>query len=116
LFPFIVLNTFVNITIVTLATSLVWELTSASASKAIVILLALFLCIITIAIVGEIIPRVYGVKHNIRLAQRTAYAWKIWIQVLRPFSIFIIKMGHLLEKRIEAERNSDNSGRVKATH
>ena len=110
LVSFIVLNTFVNIAIITLATTLVWELTSASASKTIVILLALFLCVITIAIVGEIIPRVYGVKHNIRVAQRTAYAWKIWIQVLRPFSIFIIKTGHLLEKRIERGETQTTAG------
>ena len=112
LVSFIVLNTFVNISIITLIISLVWELTFASEYRTVVTLLALFLCVITISIVGEIIPRIYGVKHNIRLAQRTAYAWKLWIQVLRPFSIFIIKTGQLLEKRIERGEQQTTAGEL----
>ena len=65
LVSFIVLNTFVNIGIITLAASLVSEITRASDSQGVVILLALFLCVITIAVVGEIIPRMYGTKNNI---------------------------------------------------
>lgn len=112
LVSFIVLNTFVNITIITLSASLVSEITQASDAKMVVTLLALFLCAITIAIVGEIIPRIYGMKNNIRIAQRTAYTWTIWIQVLRPFSIFIIKMGHLLEKRIERAETQSTAGEL----
>jgi len=112
LVSFIVLNTFVNISIITLIISLVWELTLASEYRPVVTLLALFLCVITISIMGEIIPRIYGVKHNIRLAQRTAYAWKLWIQVLRPFSIFIIKTGQLLEKRIERGENQTTASEL----
>jgi putative hemolysin len=63
--------------------------------------MALALCILAIGVVGELIPRIYGVKHNIRLAQRTSYLWQGWIKMLRPFSIFIIKTGQLLEKRLD---------------
>lgn len=112
LVSFIVLNTFVNISIITLATSFVSEVSTASDSKIMVTLLALFLCVITIGIGGEIIPRIYGAKHNIWIAQRTAYTWRIWIQVLRPFSIFIIKMGQLLEKRIERGETQSTAGEL----
>jgi putative hemolysin len=112
LVSFIVLNTFMNISIITLSASLVSEITQASDARMLVTLLALFLCAITIAIVGEIIPRIYGAKNNIRIAQRTAYTWKIWIQVLRPFSIFIIKTGHLLEKRIERAETQSTAGEI----
>jgi putative hemolysin len=112
LVSFIVLNTFVNISIITLSASLVSEITQASDAKMAVTLLALFLCAITIAIVGEIIPRIYGSKNNIRIAQRTAYTWTIWIQVLRPFSTFIIKMGHILEKRIERAETQSTAGEL----
>jgi putative hemolysin len=112
LVSFIVLNTFVNISIITMIISLVWELTLTSEYRAVITLLALFLCVIVISIVSEIIPRIYGVKYNIRLAQRTAYAWKLWIQVLRPFSIFIIKTGQLLEKRIERGENQTTAGEL----
>ncbi|WP_276368106.1 CNNM domain-containing protein [Chryseolinea sp. H1M3-3] len=101
LVSFIVLNTFVDVSIITISTSLVWEIASTLKSKVEVILLALFLCIVAIAVVGEIIPRIYGVKNNIRVAQRTVYAWRVWIQVLRPFSVFIIKTGQLLEKKMD---------------
>ena len=99
LVSFIVLNTLVNISIITVSTSLVWEIASSLQSKAGAILAALFFCIFAIAVVGEIIPRIYGAKQNLRLAQRTAYIWKIWIEMLKPFSNFIIKMGQLLEKK-----------------
>jgi putative hemolysin len=112
LVSFIVLNTFVNISIITMATSLVWEATRSSQYQGIATLLALFLCVITIGIVGEIIPRIYGVKDNIRLAQRTAYVWRLWIQMLRPFSIFIIKTGQLLERRIERRETQTTAGEL----
>jgi CBS domain containing-hemolysin-like protein len=101
LVSFIILNTFVNVSIITISTSLVWEIVSTMKFKVSIILLTLALCMLAIAIVGEFIPRIYGVKHNIRLAQRTSYAWKVWIEMLRPFSIFVIKSGQLLEKRLE---------------
>lgn len=109
LVSFIVLSTFVNISIITVTTSFVREVTSANIF---VTTFTLLLCVIVIAIGGEIIPRMYGTKHNIRVAQRTAYAWRIWIQVLRPFSIFIIKMGQLLEKRIERGETQSNAGEL----
>ena len=101
LVSFIILNTFVNVTIITISTSLVWEIVSTMKFKVSIIILALTLCILAIAVVGEFVPRIYGVKYNIRIAQRTSYLWKVWIEMLRPFSIFIIKMGQLLEKKIE---------------
>ncbi len=101
LVSFIILNTGVNVGIITISTSLVWEIVSALKFKVWIILLALALCILAIAAICEFIPKIYGVKHNIRLAQRTCYVWKVWIEMLRPFSIFIIKTGQLLEKRLE---------------
>lgn len=101
LVSFIILNTIVNVSIITLSTALVWEIASTLQSKISIIIFALFLCVLSIAVVGEIIPRIYGTRHNIRIAQRTAYTWKVWIEMLRPFSIFIIKTGQLLEKKIE---------------
>lgn len=101
LVSFIILNTFVNVSIITLSTSLVWDIVSTMKFKVGIIMLALSLCVLAIAVVGEFIPRIYGVKHNILLAQRTSYLWKVWIEILKPFSIFIIKMGHLVEKRFE---------------
>ena len=113
LVSFIILNTLINVSIITIATSLVWEIVNAQKYKTGIIFFALFLCILSIAIVGEIIPRIYGTKHNIRLAQRTAYAWKLWTQMLRPFSIFVIKTGQLLEKRLETSNaNQSKSGEL----
>ncbi len=100
--------------IITISTSLVWEIASTLKSKVEIILLALFLCIVAIAVVGEIIPRVYGVKNNIRVAQRTVYAWQAWIQVLRPFSVFIIKTGQLLEKKMD--KSGSQSGASALSH
>lgn len=101
LVSFIVLNTIVNVSIITVSTVFVWALVSEIAVRIWLIVLSLFVCILAIAVVGEIVPRVYGVRHNIQLAQRTVYTWKLWIQMLRPFSIFIIKTGQLLERKIE---------------
>ena len=101
LVSFIILNTFVNVSIITISTSLVWEIVSTLKFKFSIILLVLAVCILAIAVIGEFIPRIYGVKHNIIMAQRTSYLWKVWIKMLRPFSIFVIKTGQLLEKKLE---------------
>jgi CBS domain containing-hemolysin-like protein len=101
LVSFIVLNTIVNVSIITVSTVLVWALVSEVSVRIWLIVLSLIFCILAIAVIGEIVPRVYGVRHNIRLAQRSVYTWKLWIEMLRPFSIFIIKTGQLLERKIE---------------
>jgi putative hemolysin len=105
LVSFIILNTIVNISIITLSTFLVWKISNSLKFQSGITLLSLSFCTIAIALVGEIIPRIYGSRQNLRLAQRTVYAWKVWIEMLRPFSIFIIKMGHLLERKIEKGGN-----------
>ncbi len=107
----IVLNTLIKVSIITISTLLVWEL-AGSPSREWVITIVLFLSILVIAFLGEIVPRVYGTKHNVRLAQRTAYTWKLWVTLLKPFSIFLIKMGGLLEKRFDKNGGQATAGEL----
>jgi CBS domain containing-hemolysin-like protein len=112
LVSFIILNTLVDVGVVAVSTRLVWEIGAATKSKVEITLVALFLCIIALAVVAEIIPRIYGAKNNTQVAQRTVYFWNIWIEILRPFSIFIIKVGHLLEKRIENPQTQSDTDTI----
>jgi putative hemolysin len=108
----IVLNTLVDVSMIALATWLVWKTSGSLPYKEWAVVFALLLCTFMIAFLGEIVPRVYGTKHSVRVAQRTVYAWKIWLEILRPFSIFLIKMNRLLENRFKKNDNQVISGEL----
>lgn len=108
----IVLNTLVNVGIITISALLLWENSSVLPFGEKAIPFILFFYILAIASLGEIVPRIYGTKHNVGVAQRTVYTWKIWIGILRPFSIFLIKMSRLLEKRLEKNGDQMTAGEL----
>lgn len=105
LISLLILKTIVDVTIITASVLLLWHALAGEIYNAWVIFSLLILCIVFLASATMIVPKIYGARHNVGIAQRTAYAWKIWIEILRPFSIFLIKVGKLLETRFQRDDN-----------
>jgi gliding motility-associated protein GldE len=64
---------------------------------------------ILIASFGEIVGKVYGASHRLPISRLTVYPWTIWVEMLKPFSIFLIKMTGLIEKKFN-KNGGDASG------
>ncbi len=54
---------------------------------------------IFIASLGEIAAKVYGANNKLRISRLIIYPCTIWVEMLRPSSIFLIKMNGLIEKK-----------------
>jgi CBS domain containing-hemolysin-like protein len=103
LISFLVLNTLVEITIITLCVLILWQTSLAGLFNGWLVVAALIFCIVVMAIGTLIVPKIFGVRYNISVSQRTIYAWKIWVEILRPFSIFLIKIGRILERKFKQD-------------
>ena len=65
---------------------------------------------IIIASLGEIVAHVYGANHKLGISRLTVYPWTLWVEVLRPFSIFLIKMNSLIDKKFVKKRAEGSNG------
>lgn len=97
----LILNNAVNIAFVSAATFTVWHYvgspkltleTSAYLTITVTISLLLF---------GEVVPKIYSSKNNLRFAR--FMSGPLWVSgiILKPLSIFLIKMSSIIEKRVE---------------
>src|SRR6185295_8030634 len=97
----LIMNNFVNIGVVTIATFLMWEMTSTRKPPETIVGIVTFATTFAITFFGEIIPKVYATQRNIFVARLMANTWKVLEQICRPISFGLIGMSSLIEKRIE---------------
>jgi gliding motility-associated protein GldE len=97
----LIMNNTVNVGIVTISTFLMWELAGTRRPEELIVLGVTLVVTIAITFFGEIIPKVYATKYNIRMAQFMAGLWKILVMVCRPVSVPLMKMSSFVEKRFE---------------
>ena len=67
---------------------------------------------VVIASLGEIVAQVYGANHKLGVSRLTIYPWTLWVEILRPFSIFLIKMNNLIEKKFEKKGADGSNGDI----
>jgi putative hemolysin len=93
----LVMNTIINLGIITVAAYLAMQLLDTVSSG---LLVALTL-VITFAIVffGEVLPKVYAVPHNQAAARHTASFFQVSQRLFRPLSWLMIALSRLIEKR-----------------
>lgn len=97
----LIMNNTVNVGVVTISTFLMWEFSGTRRPEEIIVGVVTFVITFFLTFFGEIVPKVYATKHNIRFARQTAAFWKILVVVSKPISIPLLKMGHLVERRVE---------------
>ena len=91
----------VNLGIVTISTFLMWELTGTHDPAEFIVGVVTFGVTFCITFFGEIIPKVYATKNNMRIALLVAGLWKGLIVIFKPISFLLLKMSSVIEQRIE---------------
>ncbi len=56
-----------------------------------------------IVLFGEIIPKVFATRHNVKLARTTSYGLTYLEKFFRPFSFMLVKSTNFIEKRLHGK-------------
>ena len=97
----LIMNNFVNVAVVTIATFLMWDMTGTRKPAETIVGLVTFGATFAITFFGEIIPKVYAAQHNMTFARKMGRIW-LWLETLwRPVSWALMNLSHIVEKRIE---------------
>lgn len=97
----LIVTNLVNLGIVTISTFLMWELTGTHDPAEFIVGVVTFGVTFFITFFGEIIPKVYATKNNMRIALAVAGLWKALIVIFKPISFLLLKMSSVIERRIE---------------
>lgn len=97
----LIMNNTVNVGVVTIATFLMWELSGTRKPEEIVVGVVTFVITFFLTFFGEIVPKVYATKNNLKFARLMAGVFKIMVVVCKPISIPLIKMSSLVETRVK---------------
>jgi putative hemolysin len=96
----LIVNNTVNVGIVTIATFLMWELSGTRRPEEIIVGVVTFVITFFLTFFGEIVPKVYATKNNLKFAQFMSGFWQVLIVVCTPVSVPLMKMSNLVEKRV----------------
>lgn len=97
----LIMNNFVNVGVVTIATFLMWEMANTHNPSETIVGIVTFATTFAITFFGEIIPKVYATQRNMLIAHTMSGAWKVIEKVCRPVSFILLGMSNLIERRIE---------------
>lgn len=97
----LVMNNFVNVAIVTLATFIMWEMVGSREPAEMVVGIVTFIVTFAITFFGEIVPKVYATQRNLFMARRLSGGWKVLEKVCWPITWPLIKFSKIIERRFE---------------
>lgn len=97
----LVLNNFINISIVTISAYLTWELVDEESAGGLIILILSVSITVMIVYFGEIIPKVYANQNRIQFASITSGIISASFIIFYPLTWFLLGVGNLIEKKIE---------------
>ncbi len=96
----LIVNNFVNVGVVTIATFLMWEMTGTRKPTETMVGIVTLVTTVAITFFGEIVPKVYATRRNMRIARLTAAGWLIVEKLFRPISFLLMGMSSIIERRI----------------
>ncbi len=96
----LIINNFVNVAIITIATYATWKITGHTNEGPVLATLA---AVITILIVffGEIIPKIYANQKGLIVARLSSRVLFISMKIVRPLAWVLVSMTSIVEKRIK---------------
>ncbi len=96
----LIINNFVNVAIITIATYATWQMVGHSNEGPVLAILAV---IITTLIVffGEIIPKIYANQKGLTVARLSARILFASMKIVKPLAWVLISMTNVVEKRIK---------------
>lgn len=96
----LIANNFVNVGVVTISTFLMWEMAGTRKPAETIVGIVTLVTTVAITFFGEIVPKVYATKRNMRIARLTAAGWKVIESIFRPISALLMGVGGVIERRI----------------
>ncbi|WP_026956270.1 gliding motility-associated protein GldE [Algoriphagus vanfongensis] len=102
----LILNNLINIAIVTLTTFVSWTIFGMNATGIVIILVQTIGVTFAIVFFGEIVPKVYANKAKVEFSMIMAPTINFFSTILKPFSILLMFIGDLIERRIEKKAYS----------
>lgn len=97
----LIMNNFVNVGIVTLATFMTWEITGSKTTEGQVIVVLSLIVTLVILFFGEVLPKVYASPNNVQFARFTAPLLKVCESIFRPLSYILMTLSQVIENRFE---------------
>lgn len=108
----IIVNTFVNITVVLLSAYICEQLFVFPGNRSVALLIEIILITSALILFGEVIPRVYAAKANIRFSQMMALPLDLCIKVFRPLGTILIRTGSLIKRRVGQREQGLSKGEL----
>ncbi len=97
----LIMNNFVNVAIVTLATFTYWAIIGTKQTEGTDILILSGVVTASILFFGEVLPKVYASSNNLQFARKTTPLLRIFETALRPLSFVLMSISNLIERRFE---------------
>ena len=97
----LIINNFVNVAIVTLATFITWQLTGTTSSEGTTIAVLSIVVTFVILFFGEVLPKVYATPNNLQFARFATPFISLGEKIVRPLSYAIMSITNVIEKRFE---------------
>lgn len=97
----LILNNFINISIVMLSTYVTAALLGDVLSGGAIIITLTVVITFLMVFLGEIVPKVYANQNNMAFAKRTATLLSVSFKVFHPLAWLLIKVSNVIERRIE---------------
>jgi putative hemolysin len=97
----LIVNNFVNVGVVTIATFLMWDMTNTRDPEETIVGIVTFATTFGITFFGEIIPKVYATQRNMFIARTVSGIWLVVEKICRPVSFVLLGMSGIIERRIK---------------
>lgn len=97
----LILNNFVNIAIVTLATYVSWQIVGSKSTEGTLVATVTFASTFAIVFFGEIVPKVYANENNINFAKIATFLIAPAYYFFKPVSFVLTSMSYVVERRME---------------
>ncbi|MDZ7737738.1 MAG: gliding motility-associated protein GldE [Bacteroidales bacterium] len=108
----IISNTFINIAIVLLSAYIYEQLSIFSGNRVNGLLLEIIIITSILILFGEVIPRVYAAKANVRFSRLMALPLDLCRKIFRPLSTFLIRSGSLIKRRAGQKEQGLSKGEL----
>ena len=102
----LIMNNLVNVAIVTLATFFTWRLVGTKTPGGQVLTVLTLIVTFVILFFGEVVPKNYATKHNLRFARFTAGMLLFFRWILKYPALFLMNVTHVIERNMERKAHN----------
>ncbi len=105
----IIVNNLVNIGFIIFSNFMLWKYFGKNNVTSYVMMLYTIISTTLIVLFGELLPKMYAVRHNMKIAMHVSGIMKFFIIITKPLSIPLIKTGNFFGKNFTSEKHSISS-------